>query len=164
MLFKTKARRTLRITRRTYTENFLSSLNSSFPTNVMYKRIRRFVHHNDYNPPTVLRYGDEIISSPPIVEDALGSAFASHSREFSKEFYKARDFEGRTDFSVRNETPGNFDYPHNKLFTLDEFNAALSYCGEGAPGPDGIFYSRLRHLHPTASAFLLDLYRLIFIT
>src|SRR5215469_15114248 len=30
-------------------------------------------------------------------------------------------------------------------------------------GPDGIFYFMLRHLHPTASAFLFDLYRLIFI-
>src|SRR5215469_14767046 len=132
--------------------------------NIVYKRIRRFVHHNDYNPPTVLRYGNEIISSPLIVADALGSAFASHSREFSKEFYKARDFEGRTDFSVGNETPENFDYPYNKLFTFDEFKAALSSCGEGAPGPDGIFYFMLRHLHPTTSAFLLDLYRLIFIS
>src|SRR5215469_16312741 len=60
-LSKTKVRRTLRVTRRAYTKNFLSSLNSSIPTNVMYKRIRRFVHHNDYNPPTVLRYGDEIM-------------------------------------------------------------------------------------------------------
>src|SRR5215469_7577343 len=90
--------------------------------------------------------------------------FASPSREFSKEFYKARDFEGRTDFSVGNETPGNFDYPYNKLFTLDEIKAALSSCGEGAPGPDEIFSSMLRLLHPTTSAFLLDLYRLIFIT
>ena len=128
----------------------------------MYKRIRRFVHHNDYNPPTVLRYGDEIISSPPIVADALCSAFASPSRKFSNEFYKARDFERRADFSVRKETPGNFDYPYNKQFTL-EFRAALSSCGEGAPGPDEIFYPMLRHLHPTASPFLLDLYRLIFI-
>src|SRR5215469_15099927 len=110
-LFKTKARRILRITRRAYTKNFLSSLNFSLPTNVMYKRIRRFAHHNDYNPPTVLRYGDEIISSPPIVADALGSVFANHSRKFSKEFFKARDFEGRTDFSVGNETPRNLIIP-----------------------------------------------------
>ena len=74
----------------------------------MYKRIHRFVHHSDYNSPTVLRCGDEIIGSPPIVADALGSAFASHCREFSKEFYKARELEGRIDFSVGNETPGNF--------------------------------------------------------
>ena len=72
--------------------------------------------------------------------DALGSAFASHSREFSKEFYKARELEGRIDFSVGNETPENFDYPYNKLFTPDEFKSALSSCGEGAPGPDGIFF------------------------
>src|SRR5215469_10714362 len=134
-LVKTKASRILRVTRRAYTENFLSSLNSSLPTNVMYKSIRRFVHHNDYNPPTVLRYGDEIISSPPIGADALGSAFASHSKEFSKEFYKAQDFEGRTDFSVGNETPGNFNYPYDKLFTLDEFKAALFSCGECALWP-----------------------------
>ena len=51
-LFKTKARRTLRITRLAYTKYFLL-LNSSLPTNVMYKRICRFVHHNDYNPPTL---------------------------------------------------------------------------------------------------------------
>src|SRR5215469_1347555 len=75
-LFKTKARRILRITRRVYTKKFLSSLNSSLPTNVVYKRIRRFVHHNYYNHPTVLRYGDEIINPPPIVADALGSSFA----------------------------------------------------------------------------------------
>ena len=95
----------------------------------MYKRIRRFVPHNDYNPPTVLRYGDEIISSPPVVADALSSAFASHSSVFSKEFYKTREFEGKIDFSVGNETPGNFNYPYNKLFTLDEFKSALSFCG-----------------------------------
>ena len=93
----------------------------------MYKRIRRFVHHNYYNSLIVIRYGDGIISSPPIVAYALGSAFASHSREFSKEFYKAREFEGRIDFSVWNKTPGNFDYPYNKLFTLDEFKAVLSF-------------------------------------
>src|SRR5215469_672091 len=144
-LFKTKARRILRITRRAYTKYFLSLLNFSLPTNVMYKRIRRFVHHNDYNPPIVLRYDDDIISSPLIVASALGSAFASHFREFSKEFYKAREFERRIDFSVGTETPGNFYYPYNKLFTLDEyeFKAALSSCGEGASGPDEIFYSIL---------------------
>ena len=122
----------------------------------MYKRIHRFDHHNDYNTPTVLRYGDEIISSHPIVADALDFDFANHFREFSKVFCKAREFEGRINFSVENETPGNFDYPYNKLFTLDELKSALSSCGEGAPGPDRIFYSMLRHLHPTASAFLLD--------
>src|SRR5215469_13507024 len=36
-LFKTKSRRVLRITRRAYTKNFLSSLNSSLSTNVKYK-------------------------------------------------------------------------------------------------------------------------------
>ena len=58
---------------------------------------------------------------------------------------------------------GNFDYTYNKLFTLDEFKSALSSCGESAPDPDGIFYPMLRHLHPIAFAFFLDLYRLIFI-
>ena len=68
--------------------------------------------------------------------DALGSAFANHFREISKEFYKVKECEGKIDFSVGNETPRNFDYLYNKLFTLDEFKSALSSCGEGAPDPD----------------------------
>src|SRR5215469_5243411 len=42
-------------------------------------------------------------------------------------------------------------------------SSPLFSCEEGAPSPDGNFYSILCHLHPTASAFLLDLYKLIFI-
>ena len=69
----------------------------------------------------------------------------------------------RTDFSVGNETPEILIIPIINYLHLMNSRFALSFCGEGAPGPDGIFYSMLRHLHPTASAFLLDLYRLIFI-
>ena len=53
---------------------------------------------------------------------------------------------------------------NSKKFTLNELNSALSSWEEDAPGPDGIFYSMLRNLHPTTYAFLLDLNRLIFIT
>src|SRR5215469_2778049 len=94
-------------------------------TNVMFKSLRRFVHHNNYNPPTVLRYGDEIINSPPIVADALGSAFASHSREFSKVFYKIQELEGKIDFSVGNETMGIMTIPIISYLHL--MNSSLLY-------------------------------------
>lgn len=53
--------------------------------------------------------------------------------------------------------------PLQTLFTLFEFRTALSKCKDGALGPDDIYFMILRHIHPTASAFLLHLFNRIWV-
>lgn len=66
----------------------------------------------------------------------------------------------------RTQSP-NFSFPHeeypsyNQLFTRAKFQKNLNLCENVAPEPDGISYQMMRHIHATASAFLLFLYNCI---
>ena len=55
----------------------------------------------------------------------------------------------------------NCTEPYNDDFDLRELLAALSECGETAPGPDDIPYVMLRHLSTASLTFLLGLYNRI---
>ena len=57
------------------------------------------------------------------------------------------------------ERENNEEY--NREFTWEELQAALNTRRATAPGPDLIHYDMLKHLHVTATVFLMDMYNKI---
>ncbi|GFS86618.1 probable RNA-directed DNA polymerase from transposon X-element [Trichonephila clavipes] len=59
-------------------------------------------------------------------------------------------------------TPINFStrsfFPYNCDFTITELQKALTQAHNTSPGPDGITYAMLRHLHPNSLANILFLF------
>src|SRR5678815_1306876 len=167
IIFKAAAARSRRINRQTrkqYFRNYISTVNSTTPLPLVWKVTQKISRRSNNSSPTVLRYGPDItdtISTPAVVADALGYSFASHSSSFryTEAFQKLRTDTALPDFS----TAKGEDHTYNRLFTLAEYQTALANSKDGALGLDMISYIMLRHIHPSASAFLLDLYNRIWI-
>ena len=169
--YKTAAARSRRINRRArkqYFRNYVSTVNDSTPLASVWRVVNKISNRCNGFPPIVLRYGDapsDIISNPAVVADALGYAFAhnSSSLRYTEPFRHTRSANllSPPDFGPLTLEERNLSYNH--LFTLAEYQAALSSCKDGAVGPDGVSYVMLRHIHPTASAYLLDLYNRLWI-
>ena len=138
------------------------------PLTSVWRVVNKISNRSNGSPPIVLRYGDapsDVISNPAIVADILGYTFShnSSSLRYTEPFSHTRSVNLLSPPDFRRLTLDERNLPYNHLFTLAEYQAALSSCRDGALGPDGISYVMLRHIHPTASAYLLDLYNRIWI-
>ena len=93
--------------------------------------------------------------------DLFGESFAerSSSRSYTNVFRDIRERTALLDFSP----PRGSDFAYNHLFSLTEFRDTMASCKEGATGPDDISCTMLRHLHPSASTFLLSFFNRIWI-
>ena len=164
MLFRSraKAKRVCLVARRKSRIKYLTSLRPSTPMEVLWRRIRRFTRRSPRFSPTVIKHEDEYLTSPAVVADALEYAFSEHASGsgYLDVFRRLRNRDPPINFEG---SPDEMNEPYNYLFTKHEFNSALSSMGDGAPGPDGIFSSMLRHLHPSATAYLMNLYHSIWI-
>ena len=166
LIYKVAAARSRRInrqSRRQYFRNYTSTITSSTPTSLVFQKVKK-ISGRPHNTPIVLRYGqsmEDTISEPAIVADALGFAFSSYSnsKTYSLDFNKIRNtLQSNTlDFST------NTDQPYNHLFTRYEFDDSLKSCDSGAPSPYDISYEMVKHLHPTATAYLLKLFNRIWV-
>ena len=55
------------------------------------------------------------------------------------------------------------EMPYNEPITLIELHSALTHSRNTSPGPDGITYAALKHLHPTAYSYLLNIFNTIWL-
>ena len=113
----------------------------------------RAIDRKPPTPPPVLRSGVSSVSDPGEVANTLGATFAAVSCSSSR----------TTASLARFRFPPTDNELYNRLFTSRELSSALSSRRSTSPGPDDIPYEMLRHLHPTATVFLLDLYNRIWI-
>lgn len=167
ILFKAAAARSRRVTRkarRQYFRNYVSKVTSSTSTSSVFKVLKKISRKHHPPPHIAHQYGpnaSDILFAPGPVADVLGYAFSTHSSisRYSASFYNIHQSTSPPDFHVPHEE----DPPYNHLFTWGEFQAALRACKDGAIGPDGISYQMIRHLHPSASAFLLCIYNRVWV-
>ncbi|GFX38829.1 probable RNA-directed DNA polymerase from transposon X-element [Trichonephila clavipes] len=104
----------------------------------------------------ILQTSNSIFSSPVEIANILGETFQSVSSAAS---YNSRFLEIKRQAE---RTPINFFtrsfFPYNCDFTLTELKQALLQAHNTSPGPDGITYTMLRHLHPNSLANILFLF------
>ncbi|KAB7502251.1 putative low-specificity L-threonine aldolase 2 [Armadillidium nasatum] len=145
-----------------------TSFGTDTPVKVAYKagceHVINMISKSSISPfPIVLRYGDDLsetISHPVIVADALGYALSncSHSFCYPELFQRIRNHRRFFPPDFLPATPEERNLLYNHLFTMGEFNFALSTCNNGSIDPDEISYSMICYLHPSTLTFLLDIY------
>ncbi|GFY22198.1 putative RNA-directed DNA polymerase from transposon X-element [Trichonephila clavipes] len=105
----------------------------------------------------ILQTSNSVFSSPEEIANILGETFQSVSSAAS---YNSRFLEIKR---RAERTPINFStnsfFPYNCNFTMAELKKALIQAHNTSPGPDGITYTMLRHLHPNSLANILFLFK-----
>ncbi|GFX13818.1 putative RNA-directed DNA polymerase from transposon X-element [Trichonephila clavipes] len=104
----------------------------------------------------ILQTSDSVFFSPDEIANILGETFQSVSSaaSYNSRFLEYKRQSERTPiiFSTRSFFPYNCD------FTITELQKALTQAHNTSPGPDGITYAMLRHLHPNSLANILFLF------
>ena len=149
-VFKVKARRTIKSTKRKSWRNYVSNLNYKIPIKKVWDMVRKIsgkfkaASHQHLN--TNFNGGAETkATTNKDIADTLGNAFSqsSSNRNYSEEFqqYQKHQEKIKLNFkSLNNEEYNPFD--------LDELIDAISKSHDTATGPDEIHYQMLKHLPP----------------
>ena len=141
--------------RRSSWRSYVSKVNSSTPLPLVWKRVKKICGKFSSSSPPVLRINGNLMSAPDEVASALADHFCQVSRRDPSKPYAANRREQERQGLNFNSHDGE---SYNVDFSLRELRAALSECGDTAPGHDDIPYAMLRHLPDAALDFLLDIY------
>ena len=159
-VFRAKARRTIKSSKRKSWRAYVSNLNYKTPIKKVWDMVRKIsgksksASHQHLN--TNFNGGAETkATTKKDIADTLGDAFSTNSanRNYSKEFqnYQKQQEKIKLNFKSSN----NEEY--NNPFNLDELKDAISKSHDTATGPDEIHYQMLKHLPLKSLQTLLDI-------
>lgn len=156
---RAKARWTRRRAKEESWKNFVSSLNSSTPSKIVWDRVRKI--RGDYASFSVplLQVNGTACKSVDEQANVLGEHFSnvSSSSHYTSQFLRVKEHaEKHTLSSLSGDRCA-----YNKPFTKTELLQALSSRKATAPGPDNITYSMLSHLSNTSLESLLEFFNLV---
>ena len=160
-VFRAKARRTIKSSKRKSWRAYVSNLNYKTPIKKVWDMVRKIsgksksASHQHLN--TNFNGGAETkATTKKDIADTLGDAFSTNSanRNYSKEFqnYQKQQEKIKLNFKSSN----NEEY--NNPFNLDELKDAISKSHDTATGPDEIHYQMLKHLPLKSLQTLLDIF------
>ncbi|GFV81577.1 RNA-directed DNA polymerase from mobile element jockey [Trichonephila clavipes] len=153
---KANARRVRRRSQRQSWIRYVSSLTSSTSSKQLWKKVKAANGIYREFSFSILQTSNSVFSSPEEIANILGETFQSVSSAAS---YNSRFLEIKR---RAERTPINFltrsFFPYNCYFTMTELKKALIQAHNTSPGPDGITYTMLRHLHPNSLANILFLF------
>ena len=160
-VFRAKARRTIKSSKRKSWRAYVSNLNYKTPIKKVWDMVRKIsgksksASHQQLN--TNFNGGAETkATTKKDIADTLGDAFSTNSanRNYSKEFqnYQKQQEKIKLNFKSSN----NEEY--NNPFNLDELKDAISKSHDTATGPDEIHYQMLKHLPLKSLQTLLDIF------
>ncbi|GBM35036.1 hypothetical protein AVEN_240388-1 [Araneus ventricosus] len=155
---RASARRVRRRSQRESWIRFISSITSSTPSKLLWKKVKAANGiYEEFSFP-VLNTGNVVVSSPLEVANTLGNAFAqvSAADSYSSAFVAIKNRAERK--SLHFSTQRSF--PYNSEFRMYELQTALSKAPDTSD-PDGIVYKMLRHLSLSSLSNLLYLFKRI---
>ena len=115
-----------------------------------------------HNPPLSRPFNvnGNLITDPHKKTEILADTYAKTSSNdgYSIDFInKKSSFSAKINNIIKNEKP-HTELNYNKPFSMLELDTALSTCGKGAPGEDGINYDIIKQLPPETKLALLSLF------
>ena len=160
-VFRAKARRTIKSSKRKSWRAYVSNLNYKTPIKKVWDMVRKISGKSKsasrQHLNTNFNGGAETkATTKKDIADTLGDAFSTNSanRNYSKEFqnYQKQQEKIKLNFKSSN----NEEY--NNPFNLDELKDAISKSHDTATGPDEIHYQMLKHLPLKSLQTLLDIF------
>ena len=156
---RAQARRTIRLSKRSSWQNYVSTLDSKTNVKQIWDMIRKIRGKFSHSCIKHLSVNNTTITDIHDITNALGEAFSSIS---STDAYTAtfQQYKINQEKIELNFHSNNSEY-YNKYFSLSELIQAIKVSKDTAPGPDSIHYQFLKHLpEPSLQLFLLLLNRI----
>ena len=154
-IFRAKARRTIKESKRKSWRQYVSRLNSRTTTKKTWDMIRK-INGKGSNSINHLKKGNSISDSPKDLADTLAETFA---RKYSSGNYFEKFQRFKTTEEKKKLNFNSFNSEHyNKRFTFKELKSALNKSHDSSPGLYKIYYQFLKHLPFTSVSLLLDLF------
>ena len=152
-----KFKRLAIIRKRESWQHYVNSLNAHSPLSSIWEKFHRITGCR--RRPPIHALIDP--STNEVVYDtaSIAQLHAQHQEQVSSTSSLSPDIRSVLQTSERplDFSGGNLS-SYNTPFTCHELSAALSTCGDSAPGPDDISYSFIRHSDPKLQNYLLALY------
>ena len=159
---RAKARRTIKQSKRTSRQQYVSRLNSRSSVKKTWEMIRKINGKNSTLNVGHLNVDDDVVTSKADIADVLADVFAekSSSSNYSTSFQKFQNSKEKTKLYFKS----NNDEHYNKDFTIKELRKTLKKCHDTAVGSDDIHYQFLKHLPLRSLESLLRIFNHIWHT
>ena len=160
-VFRAKARRTIKSSKRKSWRTYVSNLNYKTPIKKVWDMVRKIsgkskaASHQHLN--SNFNGGAETkATTKKDIADTLGDAFSKNSSNanYPKEFQNYQKHQEKIKLNFKSSNNEEYINP----FNLDELKDAINKSHDTATGPDEIHYQMLKHLPPKSLKTLLDIF------
>ena len=163
-VFRAKARRTIKISKRKSWRSYVSKINHKTPIKKVWDILRKISGKNkspSYTPLNMVGTDTKATSQTDIA-DTLGETFCHNSSSFnySESFRKIKTEQEKVKLNFKSQN----NEIYNKDFNLDELVEAIQLSHDSATGPDEIHYQMLKHLPENSLETLLNIFNYIWTT
>ena len=163
-VFRAKARRTIKLSKRKSWRSYVSKINHKTPIKKVWDMIRKISGKNKSPSYTHLNMvgTDSKATSKTDIADTLGETFCHNSSSFkySESFRKIKTEQEKVKLNFKSQN----NEIYNKDFNLDELVEAIQLSHDSATGPDEIHYQMLKHLPENSLKTLLNIFNYIWTT
>lgn len=150
-----KARAKVRyLTKKAKTETwqkFVSSINTSTPTNEIWEKINKIRNKNSKISIPAIISNNKLITK----EDDITEAFATHFEKISSDDFLDSNTKKRKMNLLNPDFSSDNTEPYNSDFSLDELKAAIAKIKKNTPGPDNLYPETLKHIPTNELSFIL---------
>ena len=160
-VFRAKARRTIKSSKRKSWRTYVSNLNYKTPIKKVWGMVRKIsgkskaASHQHLN--SNFNGGAETkATTKKDIADTLGDAFSKNSSNsnYPKEFQNYQKHQEKIKLNFKSSNNEEYNNP----FNLDELKDAINKSHDTATGPDEIHYQMLKHLPPKSLKTLLAIF------
>ena len=161
-VFRAKARRTIRDSKRKSWKQYVSKLNSRTSIKKVWDMVRKIKGKGKSASVNHLKKNNTHVTSKKDIANTLADNFSekSSSENYSAKFRKIKDQQEKQKLKFTSDNTESY----NSKFSLTELTDALSKAHDSSPGPDDIHYQLLKHLPSSSLSILLEIYNSIWAT
>ena len=161
-VFRAKARRTIRDSKRKSWKQYVSKLNSRTSIKKVWDMVRKIQGKGKSASVNHLKKNNTHVTAKKDIANTLADNFSekSSSENYSAKFRKIKDQQEKQKLKFTSDNSESY----NSKFSLTELTDALSKAHDSSPGPDDIHYQLLKHLPSSTLSILLEIYNSIWAT
>ena len=158
-VFRAKARRTIRDSKRKSWKQYVSKLTSRTSIKKVWDMVRKIQGKGKSASLNHLKKNNTHVTSKKDIANTLADNFSekSSSENHSAKFRKIKDQQEKQKLKFTSDNSESY----NSKCSLTELTDALSKAHDSSPGPDDIHYQLLKHLPSSTLSILLEIYNSI---
>ena len=161
-VFRAKACRTIRESKRKSWKQYVSRLNSRTSIKKVWDMVRKIQGKGKSTSVNHLKKNNDNITSKKDIANTLADSFSknSSSENYTSKFRNIKNQQEKQKLKFTSDNTENY----NSEFLLSELTDALSKAHDTSPGPDDIHYQLLKHLPISTLLILLEIFNNIWKT